>query len=443
MLLPPLLAGPGSLGARELWSGNGASLALSGSLRELLSYSTAETGASDFRRAFSRDPACSQARSLANCAAFDRVGRRNALRSLTRLRLRFDFKASEHLNAALVYDNELLTGRMRTFESGLAEGLAGDTFLGAEGAITDGPHAEWRSLLYRGYLHYRRGRFDGILGRQRVAWGVGRLWNPIDRFNAIGPLALEADQSLGIDALRARWSFTGFDFAEAVYAPGGAPDQSRAALRLHGVFHDTDLSLMGGVFERAPVIGVDLARNLGAAAIRLEAVYTAPVLTTRPIGASAARPPNSYWQVVLSGDLNIDIGTGIYVLVEHLYNGNALGFGAGKAGVLLPFFEASDASIAGGAAPATRAILGASQVVSGARNQTGLQIGYDLTPELRLDVLGIADWNGPSAMLFPTLHYDPTGTLELTLGLQKGAGPKRSEYGSRGTLAFLIGELYF
>jgi hypothetical protein len=313
----------------------------------------------------------------------------------------------------------------------------------------------WRHLLYRGFLHYEGRRVDVIVGRQRVAWGVGRLWNPIDRFNAIPPLALEPDQSAGIDAALLRWSFNGFDFLEAVYAPGTSRDEMRAALRLHGVLWNADLSLMGGIFERAPTAGFDLARNLGDAAIRVEAVYTDPERDVWRIGDPAPTEPSPFWQVVLSLDTNLDLGSGLYVLVEHLYNGNALGFGRGRAGPLLGLFEATatpPAELPPGVAPllsppfvtsASTALFGGSRVVSFARHQTGLWLGYDLTPELRLDALAICDWNGPSAVFFPALRYTPTGWIELTLGLQSGVGPRRSEYGQQGEVVYLLGEYFF
>ncbi len=280
---------------------------------------------------------------------------------------------------------------------------------------------------------------------------MGRLWNPIDRFNAIPPLAVQADQSQGIDSVDARWSFDGFDYVEAVYAPGSGRDEARYALRWHGVVRDTDLSFMGGLFEESPTAGMDLARNLGDAAVRLEAVYTDPHQKVWKIGWSRRRRLDDFFQVVASIDYTFDWANGIYVLVEHLYNGNALGFGRGSAGSLLPLFEASDtpppdvpATVPGPYAVAgSAALFGTSRVVTSAEQQTGFLVGGDINPELHLDVLTIYDWNGESAAFFPSLRYTPFGALEVTVGVQTFVGPRRSQFGDAQTFVYLLADVFF
>jgi hypothetical protein len=139
--------------------------------------------------------------------------------------------------------------------------------------------------------------------------------------------------------------------------------------------------------------------------------------------------------VVASLDTNLDLGSGVYLLVEHLYNGNALGFGRGRAGTLLPLIQ-NDGST-------SRAVFAGSQVVTAARHQTGVQVGYDLLSELRGDLLAIVDWNGGSVVFFPALTYGPADFVELRLGAQVGVGPRHSQYGEAGTLGFLQADFFF
>ena len=87
--------------------------------------------------------------------------------------------------------------------------------------------------------------------------------------------------------------------------------------------------------------------------------------------------------------------------------------------------------------------FGGSRVITLSSELTGLQAGYDLTPELRLSFLMIYDWDGESAMFYPTLTYNPLSWLEVTLAVQGTAGQKLSEYGDRPTTAFLLADLYF
>lgn len=432
----------------ELWRHGEARLEISGSLRELANIGS-QTDAHDFLAAADAD--CLLAATFAHCRSFDVVGDKDAWQSLTRLRTRADLQIVEELRAVVVYDHELQTGVLDTFEAELAGSFQRDDLFDGNWKIAGSSHAEWRHLFYRGYVQLTTGPLDLTVGRQRIAWGVGRLWNPIDRFNAIPPLAVQPDQSQGIDSVDARWSFDGFDFLEAVYAPGSSRDEARYALRLHGVVLDSDLSLMGGVFEKAPTAGLDLARNLGDAAVRLELVYTHPRQKVWKIDWSRRRRLDDFVQLVASIDYTFDFADGIYVLAEHLYNGNDLGFGRGRAGNLLPFFEATNTPPPGvppGTSgpfprPGSAALFGSSRVVTSSENQTGLLVGGDITPELRLDVLSIWDWNGRSAAFFPSLKYTPGGSIEVTVGVQTFAGPRRSQYGDAETFVYLLADVFF
>jgi hypothetical protein len=43
-------------------------------------------------------------------------------------------------------------------------------------------------------------------------------------------------------------------------------------------------------------------------------------------------------------------------------------------------------------------------------------------PPTRADLVTLLDWEGPSAVFFPTLRYSPLASLELTLGYQDAVG---------------------
>ena len=420
--------------ATELWSSEGEGewrLDFSGSLRELLIVSQG-TDLDDFSAAAS---GCAPV-SFPDCPAFLLVGDRTVVQSLARLRMRLDVQAGEAVTGVVVYDHEAVLGHLNTLENALGAEFASDSLLRAEGIIASGRHAAWRHLLYRGYLTAEVGSVRASVGRQRIAWGEGRLWNPIDRLNAIGPLAIQPDQVPGVDAIDLRWHWSGFDYLQAIYAPARDSDDARYVGRIHGVLLDTDLSVLGGWIEGAPTAGIDGSRNLGEAAVRFEVVWIDPRRDVVRFDEPGPAPPDDFWQVVVSLDTNLDIGAGLYLLAEHLYNGGALGFGSGAAGPLLPLFQPPGV-------PASRDRFGTSQVVSGAAHQTGAQIGYDLTPELRGSFLTLLDWSGGSAVLFPSLVWSGSVSFELALGVQVGVGPRRSEYGDRGALGYLQLEWFF
>ena len=291
------------------------------------------------------------------------------------------------------------------------------------------------------------------VGRQRIPWGVGRLWNPIDRFNPVGPLAIEPQESPGVDAVDLRWQFTGFRYVQLVYAPGTRSEEARVALRGQGTFGGVDLSAMVGIFTEARTAGFDATGNLGDAAWRVEAVWTDPERDVWPVDAAAPREPDAYAQVVAGVDGTLAWGSGLYWLVEHLYNGAALGFGEGEAAARLPFFEATADPVEALLAPpgvpgpfvrpASDAVFRGSGVVSRARHTTGVQLGYDLGTAWRGDVLLLWDWNGASAAVFPTVAFTGWNAGEVVLGAQLFAGGDRSEFGGEEALVFLRVEVFF
>ncbi len=66
-----------------------------------------------------------------------------------------------------------------------------------------------------------------------------------------------------------------------------------------------------------------------------------------------------------------------------------------------------------------------------------------MTPELRLDLLSIYDWNGESAAFFPSLRYSPLASLEVTVGVQTFVGPHRSQYGNAEMFVYLLADFFF
>lgn len=435
-------------GAAEIWRAGERVVELSGSLREVLT-ATNGTNADEFAAALAStaDPACQNAAQFADCSAFDLVGDIDVWQSLTRARLALDARASKRWSASLVYDHEWRAGTLDTLENGFA-GDPNSLFdledeIELFGLDPHGDHFRWRHRLYRGYVRYEGAHLQLTAGRQRLAWGAGRLWNPVDRLSAVGPLAIEGDEFAGIDALDVRWSFSGSNYLQAVAAPGDRARGGRYALRVHGVMRDTDFSLLAGTFEQALAIGGDLSGNLRGAAWRVEAIWTDPARDVQFIDDPAPRELPRFWQAVFSVDGTLDLGPGVYLLAEQLYDGNALGFGRGRAAALLPLFGATGDPLAPVPVAHGPARFAGSRVVSFAKHTSGLQIGADVTAALRADLLVLYDWRGVSAAIAPVLSYNGWNTLELRVGAQLFAGRQRSQFGAQQALAFAVVEWFF
>ncbi len=130
----------------ERWEWGEASLEISGSMLEQLTF-TQGTDADEFVAKSESDFACLSPATFANCRGFEAVGDWFVPVSLTRLRTRLDFRANDNWSAVVIYDNELLAGRLNGFGSAIGSEIGGSSFLHAEDDIESGEYATWRHLL--------------------------------------------------------------------------------------------------------------------------------------------------------------------------------------------------------------------------------------------------------------------------------------------------------
>jgi hypothetical protein len=350
------------------------------------------------------------------------LGLSSSLLSLTRLRLDFQGRYGDHWSGQLTYDNELYLGDGRdSLAFRVAEQTGSPTFLDLDQTIVDSDDATWRHLLYRGWLRYQDDDFDVTLGRQRIALGRGRIWTPSDIFNLIPPLAVEADQRIGVDSLLARARLYDGLWASVIVAPERHDHHPRSALRLELQQRQLDAALMVAKIDRDYLLGADFATNLGDAALRGELTET-----WHDHG-------NATMQAVLSLDYTFAIGTGLYGLVETFYNQNVVPETA------LTEVLRSDVGLQ---TLAQRLFL--PQLVTFTHVQTGFELGYDLTPLLRADLTYIQDWQGPSEALVPSVTWSARSNLELAIGVQLfGGNHGAGQYGGLAPLWFFRGDVYF
>ena len=111
---------------------------------------------------------------------------------LNRLRLELKGNLTESVALDLQYDNEVLLGSyLRTAQFAAQKDAPSGQYWDLESNYAEGGSYYARHLLYRANLTFSRGDTDLRLGRQRIAWGTGRFWSPLDLFNPINSIALE------------------------------------------------------------------------------------------------------------------------------------------------------------------------------------------------------------------------------------------------------------
>lgn len=317
----------------------------------------------------------------------------NYFLDLTRARFDLKLRYKKHIAFRAVYDQEALLGDyLKTQEFKQVKDLEPKDFLDLDWTLLDRKNIFWRHSLYRAYGQYKTEKASITVGRQRIAWGTGRLWNPTDLFNPVDPLQLEQDEKRGVDALSFDWFFDDFSFLNLVYAPQRSQEDLKAGIRLKTSLEDWDLSFMGGRFEEDEVIGGDFSTTLFEGGLRGEMTYT-----------SVSGDSNDFLRFVLSYDYTFE--NSLYFLFEYFYNGGNL-----PAFDLTTFLQDGIATVQ--------------------KNFMGLNLGYDITPLIRAETHFIWDVDGKSTFIWPKLIWSVTQNLDATLSGQIYHGNEDSEFGS-------------
>jgi len=311
---------------------------------------------------------------------------------LNRLRLELDGDYGA-FRFHLAYDHEVLWGGLvadPVLEAALRR--SEPTWLDASAPISRRTHFNWRHALYRGWLEYDAGSVNLKLGRQRIAWGSGRIWNPTDRFNPVQPTALELEQKLGVDAARIAWNYAGNGSLIAMFAPARPSYRTsrKLALRWQDTFGEFDVALMGGRIKDETMFGLDVTGNLGDAGVRLEWMQ--------------ARNPveGAYGQVTAGIDYSWNnnwFPNGLYLAIEYFYNGAA-----------------------------SSGLLTQDRLNSRSKHLLGGLLGYDLTSLWRFDLLLIADVQQSGWFVAPSFKWSAVDDVDITVFAQMPQGVGSSEF---------------
>jgi hypothetical protein len=312
---------------------------------------------------------------------------------LNRLRLELKGDLAPGTALDLQYDNEILLGNyLHTAQFGLRKDQPPPQYWDLDRNYAEGGSYVGRHRLYRGSVTFAAGETDLRMGRQRVAWGTGRFWSPLDILNPFSAIQLEREQRPGVDALLVERKFGALSRLSAVYAPRHAARDASAALRWHGNRAGIDYSLVAGRFSRDRVVGADIATQLGDAGLRAE-------LT------GARREDGSSYRRALFG-LDYAFRNTLTLSGELYYNG------AGAT-------ERSAYDFAS---------LFAGTIQSVGRRYFGGYAGYEITPLLKWTNYLVVNLDDRSRYFSPSFVYSLRANVDLAVGAQLFSGARGTEY---------------
>lgn len=326
---------------------------------------------------------------------------------LNRLRLEARGQPQEWLGFEVQYDHEaLLGGFLETAQFAQLQAMPPMTYWDLEDDYVDRGSLFARHRLHRGYVRFAAPIADALVGRQRVAWGSGRFWNPTDLLNPFNPIALEREERPGVDAVLLQRNLGPLSRVSVVYAPQRDAPSSRA-LRYRTNFAATDVALVAGEFRGDRVVGFDVVGRVGEGGVRVEAARTRP------------EAGEDYTRLVAGID---------YAFANTLT-------------MTLEYYRNGQGSRDEGAYDLPRLHAGLVQNVG--RRYAAAQVRYDFTPLLRSDNVLIVNTDDGSRFFAPSLVYSVTANFDWSVGVRLFGGATSSEFGSFHNLYYTYVQYFF
>lgn len=244
------------------------------------------------------------------------------------------------------------------------------------------------------YYRYEPSFGEIVVGRQRIAWGTGRIWNPTDLFNPINPASYEKIEKDGADAVSVKIYLGQLSEISFVVQPQEKWKDLNGGVRLGTHAGEYDYSLVGGYFDRRVTIGGDFAGNLMQAGIRGEGIVS---IDPEVQGSGFVK-----WILGIDNQFTPKL----YALLEYHFNGegenDAEGYRLDR--------------------------LGRGEIINLGRRFLFAEASYLLHPLWNLSVSLNESFTDGSGFAGLTLAYSMSGSTDLTAGVQRTFGDPLDEY---------------
>lgn len=326
----------------------------------------------------------------------------------SRLRLKFKGIVGPAARIDLQYEHELRGGSvLQTMTYAMEQAAVTPPYWRLQSTYLERGDLIASHGLHRISLSLDQGDSTARFGRQRIAWGVGRIWSPLDRLNPPPVTTLDRSERAGVDALLLEHRFGAVARLSAAVAMGHDRASRSQALRWHGTVSETEYSVVTGRFKQDRVTGLDLTHRLGDAIVRAEWAR---------IDEDGG---NAHDRTLLGADLAF---ANTLNLAAEFYQD-----GSGADRLESYDFEAL--------ARGRRSTLG--------RRYLGLQASIESSPRVRWHLDAIVNLVDQSRYLAPSVVFEFRPDADVTAGLQSFAGRTGSEFGLRADAAYLRFRWFF
>lgn len=300
-----------------------------------------------------------------------------------RLRLQWKGQLTPSLAMEVQHDNQLSTGN----------------------AAASAPPPQHR--VHRAHLTWSSGAIDLRVGRQRIAWGTGRFWSPLDLLNPLSPASLEPGERQGVDAALLEYRSSALAALSLVHATVRGHGRNNTLVRWRANAGGLDYAVTGGQVTAGRLAGLELEGQWGGAGWRAEWTVSQPVAASR------------YTRMMLGWD---------YAFTKSLtVSAEWYRDGSGQS-------DTKRYDVAG--------LLAERRLTLG-RHYLGLYANYEFTPLLRWTNWLAINLDDRSRYFSPRLTWSINKDADLSAGLLYFAGRTGSEFTLRRNVVFAQAQWYF
>ncbi len=333
---------------------------------------------------------------------------RSEFSNLVRLRLRPTLHIGDNTKIGLAYEIDGLY-----YSQNVSFGLGSTTPLRQVVSLRwqpiDRKHATISDYIDRLYLDQEFSFGTLVIGRQRISWGTGRVWNPTDIFNPINPADFGKVEKDGADAASMKFYLGQLTDLQFVYNAEYHFKSSNYAARFRTNILGYDLAVLAGSLDRRLITGGDFAGNVWTAGIRGEAL----------VSQDPSKSGGYYIRWILGMDYQFT--DKLYALFEYYHNGQGT-------------LNRLDYDLTG---------LYEGRILNLAKDYLALGATYQMTPLVTVTLSSVSNFSDGSGYLAGTVSYSASDNTSLALGSLYAYGKTFTEYWYYPQAYYLKLETYF
>jgi hypothetical protein len=327
--------------------------------------------------------------------------------NLVHNRMNITINATGNLNFTVGMRNRFLAGGLIHAIPQYADVLsADDGFADLSWNIFNGDGMVFNTSFDRAYIDITFQTVQIKVGRQRVNWGIGLVWNPNDIFNAFSYIDFDYEERPGSDAVSITWYRSATSSLDVVGKIAGNPlDSAHRSVTLAARYFfnlkDYDFQFIAGKYNDDIVGGFGWSGAIKNVSFRGEISAFTPV-TDRHITRETA--------VAATVEADYTFGNQLYLHGAALFNSSGKLKGAGGMNLLSVQNE-----------------LSAKKLSYGKVELFG-QASYPVSPVFNMGLAAMLNPADLSAYLSPNCTFSLADNLDLMLNTQLLLGKPGTEY---------------